>query len=174
MIFALSGSFTGMGAQVINRADPPDASLHCSLHRFMQRASLPSGIDTLVLADSLEPPLTRVGRPIPRYPVTQLEAGNEGWVVVGMVVSPAGRVVVAEAMASSHPDFEAPALTSVNASEYEKPRIADRSVWVFACQTITFQLEARDRRLSNTPMHLAGVAAAKEALICAPAEVAIR
>ena len=163
-----------MAAQVINRVHPPAAALHCDLQRFANLISLPSQIDTLVTADSLDPPLSRMRGPNPQHPIKQLEAGNEGWVVVGMVISPAGRVVVAKAMAWSHPDFEAPAVASVSVSEYGKPRIADRSVWAFVCQTVSFLLEVRDQRLSNGPMHLAGVAVFKEPLICAPAEVALR
>jgi hypothetical protein len=66
-------------AQVPTSFQPPPASAHCDLERYRARYPWPSTVDTLVMADSLDPPLRRLAAEPLEYPAAQRAAGVLGW-----------------------------------------------------------------------------------------------
>ena len=127
-------------AQNPSRMQFPGAAVYCDLDRYVRRWGLPRGLDTLVLADSLNPPLKQTTSPAYAYPVAQRTAGVEGWVVIGVLVTHEGRVAVANVMASSDTSFEQSTLGFFRGSQFEPPRAAGRPVWTFWCQCMTFRI----------------------------------
>jgi TonB family protein len=97
-------------------------------------------VTSVIPEDSLDHPLTRTSGPQVRYPVALKQAGTEGSAIVGVIVTPDGRVAAARVMASSHPEFGPAALVAVQGSQYEPPRREGQPVSVFSCQPVQFRL----------------------------------
>ena len=124
-------------------ARAPDPASVCSLARYLPRAALPPDLVNIVPDDSLDAPLARTSGPPLQYPVALREAGTEGWVIVGFVVTADGRATAVQVMASSDSAFAPAARATVEGSQYHPPRRGGQAVAAFSCQPVEFHLMKR-------------------------------
>jgi TonB family protein len=118
----------------------PDVSAHCSVQLYSSLYGPLAGSPQLIPDSLVDSTFVRVSGPLLRYPRPQRDAGEQGWVIVAMVVAPDGSVADAKVMASSDRAFEPPALTVAAGSRYTRPLKDGKAVWAFICQPVQFSI----------------------------------
>jgi len=111
----------------------------CNLELWRAHRPRTAWSDSLVQLAAADEPQRMGGAPL-RYPVSLRDAAVQGWVVLGLAISPDGRVAEAAVMASSNKAFEPPALEAALGSRFSLPRAAGKPVWAFRCVPVEFNI----------------------------------
>ena len=77
----------------------------------------------------------------PKYPVTMLRAGVEGWVWLAFVVDRDGQTVEVQAIQSTRPEFEAAAVAAAKQWRFTPGRKDGQPVRVAVQRRVEFKLE---------------------------------